>query len=67
MSEHPFFFTWTAQHGAKPLELVGGKGAWFTTSDGGSGRATFSVGGRIATLLDVDTLLAPDRMGGWAA
>ena len=31
----PFFFTWTAQHGAKPLELTGGEGAWFTTSDGG--------------------------------
>ena len=34
MTEYPFFFTWTAQHGAKPLELVGGEGAWFTTSDG---------------------------------
>jgi len=35
MSEYPFFFTWTAQKGAKPLELVGGEGAWFTTGDGG--------------------------------
>ena len=34
MSEHPFFFTWTAQQGAKPLELTGGEGAWFTTKDG---------------------------------
>src|SRR5262245_50705230 len=33
-SEYPFFFTWTAQQGAKPLELVGGKGAWFYTRDG---------------------------------
>jgi taurine--2-oxoglutarate transaminase len=35
MSEFPFFFTWTAQHGAKPLELTGGDGAWFFTKDGG--------------------------------
>ncbi len=35
MSEYPFFFTWTAQNAAKPLELTGGEGAWFTTSDGG--------------------------------
>jgi taurine--2-oxoglutarate transaminase len=34
-SEHPFFFTWTAQAGAKGLEMTGGDGAWFTTSDGG--------------------------------
>jgi taurine--2-oxoglutarate transaminase len=34
MSDHPFFFTWTAQQGAKPLELTGGEGAWFTTKDG---------------------------------
>lgn len=34
MSEYPFFFTWTAQQGAKPLELTGGEGAWFTTRDG---------------------------------
>jgi taurine--2-oxoglutarate transaminase len=34
MSEYPFFFTWTAQNAAKPLELTGGDGAWFTTSDG---------------------------------
>jgi len=34
VSEYPFFFTWTAQHAAKPLELVGGEGAWFTTKDG---------------------------------
>ena len=35
MSDYPFFFTWTAQNAAKPLELTGGEGAWFTTSDGG--------------------------------
>jgi taurine--2-oxoglutarate transaminase len=34
MSDYPFFFTWTAQQGAKPLELTGGEGAWFTTRDG---------------------------------
>ncbi|HEY4244129.1 MAG TPA: aminotransferase class III-fold pyridoxal phosphate-dependent enzyme [Kofleriaceae bacterium] len=35
MSDYPFFFTWSAQHAAKPLELTGGEGAWFTTADGG--------------------------------
>lgn len=35
MSDYPFFFTWTAQRDAKPLELTGGSGAWFTTADGG--------------------------------
>ncbi len=35
MSDYPFFFTWTSQNAAKPLELTGGEGAWFTTSDGG--------------------------------
>ncbi|MGE0870646.1 MAG: aspartate aminotransferase family protein [Kofleriaceae bacterium] len=34
MTEYPFFFTWTAQTNAKPLELTGGDGAWFTTADG---------------------------------
>jgi taurine--2-oxoglutarate transaminase len=32
--EYPFFFTWTAQGGAKPFALTGGEGAWFTTADG---------------------------------
>lgn len=32
--DYPFFFTWTAQNAAKPLELTGGQGAWFTTADG---------------------------------
>src|SRR5579862_466438 len=32
--DYPFFFTWTAQKAAKPLEITGGKGAWFTTADG---------------------------------
>jgi len=34
VSDYPFFFTWTAQHAAKPFELTGGDGAWFTTADG---------------------------------
>ncbi|HEY4056452.1 MAG TPA: aspartate aminotransferase family protein [Kofleriaceae bacterium] len=34
MSEYPFFFTWTAQSAAKPLEITGGQGVHFTTSDG---------------------------------
>ena len=34
MTEYPFFFTWTAQSGAKPFALTGGDGAWFTTADG---------------------------------
>jgi taurine--2-oxoglutarate transaminase len=34
-SEEPFFFTWTAQRAAQPLEIVSGKGARFTTADGG--------------------------------
>lgn len=33
--EYPFFFTWTAQSAAKPVEMTGGQGAWFFTSDGG--------------------------------
>ncbi|MFK7985205.1 MAG: aspartate aminotransferase family protein [Sandaracinaceae bacterium] len=33
MSE-PFFFTWSAQEGATGVEIVGGDGAWFDTSDG---------------------------------
>jgi taurine--2-oxoglutarate transaminase len=35
VTDYPFFFTWTAQSGAKPFELTGGQGAWFTTGDGG--------------------------------
>ena len=34
MTDYPFFFTWTAQRGATPLELTGGDGAWFTTAGG---------------------------------
>jgi len=37
MTDYPFFFTWTAQNAAKPLELTGGEGAWFTTSDARDG------------------------------
>ncbi len=32
--DYPFFVTRTAQNTAKPLELTGGEGAWFTTADG---------------------------------
>ena len=35
MTDHPFFFTWTAQSTAKPVAITGGDGAWFTTADGG--------------------------------
>ena len=35
MSDYPFFFTWQAQKGARGVEMTGGQGAWFTTSDGG--------------------------------
>ena len=34
MTDYPFFFTWGTQAGAKPLELTGGEGAWFTTPEG---------------------------------
>ncbi len=34
MNDYPFFFTWTAQDSAKPFELTGGEGAWFTTPEG---------------------------------
>ena len=34
MTDYPFFFTWSAQHAAKPMELTGGEGAWFTTKGG---------------------------------
>ena len=29
--EHPFFFTWSAQRTASPMEITGGEGAWFET------------------------------------
>jgi taurine--2-oxoglutarate transaminase len=35
VSEYPFFFTWAAQKSAKPVEMTGGEGAWYFTSDGG--------------------------------
>lgn len=31
----PFFLTWSAQRGGKALEMTGGDGPFFTTSDGG--------------------------------
>ncbi|MBA3394702.1 MAG: aminotransferase class III-fold pyridoxal phosphate-dependent enzyme [Deltaproteobacteria bacterium] len=34
VTEYPFFFTWSAQNAARPFELTGGEGAWFTTADG---------------------------------
>lgn len=34
MSDHPFFFTWTAQENARPMAIVGGKGAYFELADG---------------------------------
>lgn len=48
MADYPFFFTWTAQQSAKPFELTGGEGAWFTTADGGRwldlGALSYQVG-----------------------
>lgn len=48
MADYPFFFTWTAQQSAKPFELTGGDGAWFTTADGGRwldlGALSYQVG-----------------------
>jgi taurine--2-oxoglutarate transaminase len=35
MSDLPFFVTWAAQRSAKTVEITGGEGVWFTTSDGG--------------------------------
>jgi taurine--2-oxoglutarate transaminase len=32
--QYPFFFTWSAQRGAAAIEITGGEGAEFTTSDG---------------------------------
>jgi len=32
--EHPFFFTWSAQRTASPMEITGGEGAWFETKGG---------------------------------
>jgi taurine--2-oxoglutarate transaminase len=34
LARHPFFFTWTAQGRATPIELIGGSGAFFHTADG---------------------------------
>jgi len=31
---HPFFFTWSAQQNAQPLDLAGGKGSWFWDTQG---------------------------------
>lgn len=33
-SKYPFFFTWSTQAGKEPLELTGGQGAHFTTTEG---------------------------------
>jgi purine-binding chemotaxis protein CheW len=42
-------------------------GERIATSDGVGGTAAYAVGQRIATLLDIDAVLAPTRIGGWAA
>jgi taurine--2-oxoglutarate transaminase len=34
VSEEPFFFTWSAQRDARGLEIAGGEGAFFDTTDG---------------------------------
>lgn len=34
MTGYPFFFTWTEQRRATPVELAGGRGAYFDTTDG---------------------------------
>jgi taurine--2-oxoglutarate transaminase len=34
MTGQPFFYTWSAQKGARGREVTGGEGAWFTTADG---------------------------------
>lgn len=34
VSEHPYFFTWSAQRGAQPFEITGGQGAHFRLADG---------------------------------
>jgi taurine--2-oxoglutarate transaminase len=31
---YPYFFTWSAQRGARPVHITGGQGAQFTTADG---------------------------------
>lgn len=31
---HPYFFTWQAQRGASPLEMLGGEGVYFDTNEG---------------------------------
>ena len=38
MADHPFFFTWTPQHGAGGPQVTGGEGAWMHTVDN-DGRA----------------------------
>lgn len=34
-ADYPFFFTWTAQNEARPVELAGGEGVHYFTKDGG--------------------------------
>ena len=33
MTTHPFFFTWSAQKNAQPMEITGGEGAYFHTPE----------------------------------
>jgi purine-binding chemotaxis protein CheW len=42
-------------------------GSRLSVTDASETVATYAVGKRIATLLDLDALLAPTRIGGWAA
>lgn len=34
MTDYPFFFTWTAQKAAKPIEMTGGEGVYYFTKGG---------------------------------
>ncbi len=34
MTGYPFFFTWSEQRSARPVDLVGGRGVYFQTGDG---------------------------------
>src|SRR5690606_10876412 len=34
LTAYPFFFTWTEQRRATPVQLAGGRGAHFETTDG---------------------------------
>ena len=46
-SGHPFFFTWTRQKDAKPVELIGGDGAVFRIREGGEEAEVLDLGSLI--------------------